>query len=117
MESDLWETSPQSEEPNGGHGVSSLSIAVDGCARKFQINALQPFLYSVNVDHNSLWVDLKYIFKFGKHHYIDDMVNDISKFNIPLSTSALAAFIHMNEVKHTLLTNTSGVIMLSCPFL
>ena len=67
------------------------------CACKFQINPWQPFLYTVNVvRHNSLWVDLKYIFKFGKHRYIDDMVNNFSKFNRPLFTSVLAALFHVN---------------------
>ena len=72
------------------------------CACKFQINPWQPFLYAVNVvHHNSLCVDLKDIFKFGKHRYIDDMVNNFSKFKRPLSTSALAALFHMNKMKYS----------------
>ena len=72
------------------------------CACKFQINPWQPFFYTVNVvHHNSLWVDLKYIFKFGKHRYIDDMVNSFSKFNRSLFTSVLAALFHVNKMKHS----------------
>ena len=40
-------------------------------------------------------------FQICKHRYIDDMVNNFSKFNRPPFKSVLAALFHVNKMKHS----------------